>query len=222
MRLRIKYRDFDGARTEREIRDIRVDPSGSILAFCLLRDEDRTFQIERIEQAYNCDTGTEVEDLRSALGLPAPPPKDTREAEFNLDRAPKTAAESESRRVQDKRFLFRRFRNPILIRQKKAELYALFGNCCFACGTAGPLDLDHHVPQSLGGRLIPGNIVVLCRSCNLRKKSMTPQSFYTQAKLDALQQILEQEVRLFDFKWDTANWVENPTQYLASLGVVDR
>lgn len=40
---------------------------------------------------------------------------------------------------------------------------------CVACGSDEDLSIDHVYPVSKGGKLIPGNAVVLCRSCNSKK-----------------------------------------------------
>lgn len=40
---------------------------------------------------------------------------------------------------------------------------------CVVCGAKDDLSVDHVIPVSKGGRAKPGNVVVLCRSCNSAK-----------------------------------------------------
>lgn len=40
---------------------------------------------------------------------------------------------------------------------------------CVVCQSADRLEIDHVIPFSKGGKLEPGNAVVLCRTCNLIK-----------------------------------------------------
>ncbi len=54
--------------------------------------------------------------------------------------------------------------------QMNALLFALFKQCV-VCGRAGQLSKDHVKPLARGGRLEPGNVVILCLSCNAKKCS---------------------------------------------------
>lgn len=45
----------------------------------------------------------------------------------------------------------------------------MFGGRCAYCGRSGPLDQDHVIPLSRGGRHAIANIVPACRSCNSSK-----------------------------------------------------
>ncbi len=40
---------------------------------------------------------------------------------------------------------------------------------CVACGGSQNLAIDHVFPLKKGGKLIPGNVIVLCQPCNSRK-----------------------------------------------------
>jgi 5-methylcytosine-specific restriction endonuclease McrA len=57
------------------------------------------------------------------------------------------------------------------------ELVAAHGGRCAYCGTEAPLDADHRVPLSRGGANSIDNILPSCRSCNLRKHTLTEAEF---------------------------------------------
>ena len=53
--------------------------------------------------------------------------------------------------------------------QEFAEICAVYGGVCLACGSDGPLTADHVVPVSKGGANDIINIQPLCGSCNSKK-----------------------------------------------------
>jgi hypothetical protein len=71
MRLRIRYRSSDDQVSERVIPDIEVDPPNRIYAHCELRGEQRTFALDRIEEAVDLEAGELVSDIWTHVGLPA-------------------------------------------------------------------------------------------------------------------------------------------------------
>lgn len=70
------------------------------------------------------------------------------------------------------------------------EIQNKFENKCFKCGAADRLEFDHHIPLSKGGVLEPGNIVILCKSCNSRKRDKDPEEFYSPLELEKLNLLL--------------------------------
>lgn len=60
-----------------------------------------------------------------------------------------------------------------------AEIRDEQGDRCAWCGTEldGGGHIDHVTPVALGGRSDRGNLVWSCRSCNLRKRAMSPQDW---------------------------------------------
>lgn len=50
-------------------------------------------------------------------------------------------------------------------------LCAWFGNRCLACGTEGPLTVDHVIALARGGSNFIGNLQPLCGPCNSRKNA---------------------------------------------------
>jgi hypothetical protein len=64
--LKISYRDAEGRKTEREV-DVREcdtsDHEGYLLGHCHLRNDYRTFRIDRIVKAIDLDTGEIVTDI---------------------------------------------------------------------------------------------------------------------------------------------------------------
>ena len=64
--LKLTYRDSAGQGTEREVQVRECDtlnPSGYLTGHCQLRDQFRTFRIDRIERAVDLETGEIVEDI---------------------------------------------------------------------------------------------------------------------------------------------------------------
>ncbi len=120
------------------------------------------------------------------------------------------------RRGKDKRELFKPFRLAILEDHARKRFHDLFGNQCF---NPGPLVMDHHVPIVLGGRLIPGNIVTLCRDCNNRKGDRPPEVFYTAAELERLRPFPLGQAPVFEFEFDREAWESDREAYLVSLGL---
>ena len=49
----------------------------------------------------------------------------------------------------------------------------LHNHRCRYCGSPGPLEMDHIIPVSKGGRHDPENVQPLCKSCNCRKGNRT-------------------------------------------------
>ncbi|MCK9426253.1 MAG: HNH endonuclease [Ignavibacteriaceae bacterium] len=131
-------------------------------------------------------------------------------------------------RGKEKRELFQRFKIRAIEDIYKKKFFNLFDNQCFKCGIKerpfvdiGPpvLCIDHHIPMILGGHLVPGNLVSLCRSCNNKKHDSLPEEFYTQKKLDSLKPILEKQHEVFNFNFDWKYWDKDREGYLLSLGV---
>lgn len=51
----------------------------------------------------------------------------------------------------------------------KAQVWRRDGGACIECGATHYLEFDHVIPLSRGGATSPGNLQVLCRSCNRAK-----------------------------------------------------
>ena len=79
-------------------------------------------------------------------------------------------------RVEHEGALWRRG-NPLQRRAIPTHIRAFVmerdGYACVECGSAAGLSLDHIFPYSKGGDDEPGNLRVLCRSCNSRKGNRT-------------------------------------------------
>lgn len=132
-------------------------------------------------------------------------------------------------RRKEKRKLFERFKLRAIEDIYKNKFFALFEYRCFKCGTQERprkeigkppiLCIDHHIPMALGGHLVPGNLVSLCRRCNNKKVDLPPEKFYTAEELDKLEPILKQEAEIFSFEFDWDAWSDDRERYLVSLGV---
>lgn len=219
MPLLIRYRSGELDVTERVVSGIEVEPPNLIHAYCHLRGEGRSFAIGRIEYAVDTETGAVISDIWEHFGLPSARPQEPRMPAFVERPNSMTTEAAQALRKADKQALFRRFRFAVIAEAHLARLWASFGHCCFRCRAAPPLDLDHHVPQYLGGRLVPGNIVLLCARCNLAKRDKHPRDFYSPDQLAALSPILQTQLALFAFRFDWDQWRGRPREYLLSLGV---
>ena len=64
--LQLKYQDANGSQTAREVQVRECDtlnPAGYLTGHCQLRDEFRTFRMDRIKQAIDMETGEVIHDL---------------------------------------------------------------------------------------------------------------------------------------------------------------
>ena len=132
-------------------------------------------------------------------------------------------------RRKEKYELFKRFMHRAIEDVFKGKLFALFDHRCFKCGVEGRsakvigkppvLCIDHHIPMALGGHFVPGNLVALCRRCNEAKLDQAPEHYFSEAELQRLRPLLEQQPAIFDFNFDWDAWNLNREQYLLSLGV---
>ena len=130
---------------------------------------------------------------------------------------------------REKRELFKRYQVAPIHTLFKQRFFDLFSSACFKCGlfvdpaipyeTRRVLCMDHHIPMALGGNLVPGNIVSLCRRCNEKKLDRHPTLFYSDSELTQLQPILDQQHELFAFTFDWSSWDSDREKYLLSLGI---
>ena len=219
MALRIRYRSSEDEVTERVISDEVAEAPNSVTAHCHLRGESRTFALSRIEEAVDMSTGEVAPDIWLYFGLPSLKRPTPTMPVFTCAPVSLTEEQSKAQRSKDKQELFGRFKLAVISRTRRAQLEALFDSRCYKCGRNRRLVLDHHIPQFLGGRLVPGNVTLLCHSCNSAKLDMHPRDFYSSEELSRLQRILEQQLPLFDFEFSWTRWSVHPKEYLLSLGV---
>lgn len=221
MHLRIRYRSGEDVVSEREVSAVSVEAPNTMHAFCHTREEERTFNLDRIEHALDMESGEVIPDIWLHLGLESRNPPPLKMPVFSGRKPAMTAEELRNLRKADKNALFQRFKYEVIAQAKRRSLWASFSNSCFRCGSKGPLELDHHVPQDLGGRLVPGNVVLLCSSCNLQKRASHPSVFYSDEQLSALEPILKAQLQLFEFRFNWTRWTRHPDEYLVSLGVTE-
>ena len=68
MELVISYRDGAGVISRRNIKDIQLIDGDHIDAYCMSRNENRTFKISNILDAANPVTGEVIDNIRKCLG----------------------------------------------------------------------------------------------------------------------------------------------------------
>ena len=219
MKLQIRYRSDNDEATDRIISDIELDPPNKIHAFCHLRKENRTFVLNRIENAIDLDSGEIIPDIFIFLGLASL--KSSQPVMPIFSESPKSMSTEDAQRQRkaDRQFLFRRFVYPVIAEAIKNKLYNLFEGQCFMCTSRTRLEFDHHIPQYLGGRLWAGNLVILCSRCNSAKSDKHPKHFYTAEQLERINHILKKELDIFNFKFDWGKWERDRKGYLLQLGL---
>jgi 5-methylcytosine-specific restriction endonuclease McrA len=141
----------------------------------------------------------------------------------------KSEATYKWQREKEKDEFFGRYKLRIIEDFYKNKFFALFDYQCFKCGKkekhikeiGNPpvLCIDHHIPMILGGHLVPGNLVSLCRSCNNKKKDKAPEEFYSSEELKKLAPLLKKQKNIFDFTFNWHLWSEDREGYLLSLGI---
>jgi 5-methylcytosine-specific restriction endonuclease McrA len=60
-------------------------------------------------------------------------------------------------------------------RRQRRQVFRFYGSRCFACGSGGPVEIDHIHPRSHGGTAAFQNLQPLCRSCAQAKADNLPQ-----------------------------------------------
>jgi 5-methylcytosine-specific restriction endonuclease McrA len=191
--------------------EVTLCPVGTIARLTLPR--------QKVRSVFDFDTGEILSGLDACLGEP-PAPLEPGEVE---------KIRSRDKWLWDKPFMLRVIENHF-----RNKLYGLFDYRCFNCSRLATLesyrdmedvpfyrglDRDHHMPITLGGRLVPGNIVALCKACNSRKQETDPRSFYTAGKLAALRPIFARQAEALAFKFDPDGWSADRLAYLRSLGI---
>lgn len=77
-----------------------------------------------------------------------------------------------------------------LSKRLRFEILRRDNHTCRYCGSAAPtvrIVVDHVVPEALGGRSVPENLVACCEPCNSGKSSVLPNSpLVADVKQDAL------------------------------------
>lgn len=60
-------------------------------------------------------------------------------------------------------------------RKLRRQVFRFYGRKCFACGSNGPLEIDHIHPRSHGGTAAFQNLQLLCRKCGQAKADAIPR-----------------------------------------------
>jgi len=219
----INYEDDDGNKTERRISEIEPVQPNSISAYCHLRNAKRIFVIQRITSARYFKSNRKVKDLYKCFGYPKRYHQLEQVEDFDSLLTPSTPKRNNKtsidQRKREKQELFTQFINPQDINLIKQKFFSLFNYSCFKCGSKELLDIDHHIPFKLGGHLVPGNLVALCKKCNNKKRDSHPRDFYTSKELSRLEPLLKEQIEIFKFKYSWKNRELSERRYVISLGI---
>ena len=60
-------------------------------------------------------------------------------------------------------------------RRRRQQVLRFYGKRCFACGSDGPVEIDHIRPRSRGGTAAFHNLQPACRNCGQAKADTVPQ-----------------------------------------------
>jgi len=219
MKFTITYKDINGKTTVRTVSEIEIIDEDFFDAFCHLVNEERTFRFSRIVTACDFETKELIDSLPIHLGV-----LDTKFSrkywtkDSTRKRISMSIEQAHRLKNDDKYRLFKPFYFKILIDNAKQKLRALYNFKCFNCGrTSKNLQMDHHVPQCLGGRFVPNNIVMLCSRCNNIKNETEPELFYSKEQLYELENYFSEQEKLFSFKLEWERWHNDRKQYLLDL-----
>lgn len=79
-----------------------------------------------------------------------------------------------------------KWRKTSQMKNNKNLIHLIFGGKCFKCGSTEKLEIDHHIPYSVGGEDTLNNYVLLCQPCNRSKSNKMPKQFYSEKDLERL------------------------------------
>lgn len=220
--LIIRYRSGDDTVSVRRISEMELEAPDRISAFCHLRNERRTFVFKRILEACDAESGEVVDDVAAVFGGHTPAAAavvSPTSPSASLAALRRGTEEYQRERNRQKRALMKPFRLAVIYALYRDRLLGLFNHRCYKCRQPGPLDLDHHVPMVLGGQLVAGNIVALCKRCNNVKHDRAPEEFYTADELATLESILVAEEKVLAFRFDWNHWNADRRAYLIAIGI---
>lgn len=220
--LRVQYRQDDGTLTNDVLRGFVPFGDERCSALPIGDAYMRLMWYSGIVNACDADTG-EVIDVRRLCGAPPPPgpilaPR-VRRQRPNGRHGRHGAEAFKGQRRGDAATLLKRYGHDVIWNLFRNRLIGLFDGRCFACDSPSSLRLDHHIPLIRGGRLEPGNIIVLCGPCNTQKLDHPPEEFYSGAELAHLAPLLAQEESLLAFKLDRDRFSADPGGYLLDVGL---
>jgi len=75
--------------------------------------------------------------------------------------------------------------------------YLAFDDACFACRKKKDLCLDHFKPLSKGFALSLDNAIILCRSCNSKKRNKMPEDFFTKKQIKYAKKLMKDAVKIY-------------------------
>lgn len=114
------------------------------------------------------------------IKIPETPESDNTSINNKGSLPPNLARRSELKKLLDSNFS----------KEDKNYIMNLFHYKCYKCGNPHYLEIDHHVPLTIGYPLKEGhnyNAVILCKNCNRKKSDSLPQEFYTDKELKILE-----------------------------------
>lgn len=224
-KLHVRYQEEDGIVSNRVMTGFVPFGDQSCSAQILGKDHMQPLTYDRILDAWDSETGVRI-SVRELCGAPPlPGPLTAVPKRKDRPRGKKRVAEAKfvkAQRRQDSNNFYFRYRHEVIWNHFRNKLLELFDGCCFACGSPECLQMDHHVPFSVGGRREPGNIVMLCDKCNVKKHDYLPEEFYSDDELCCLAPLLARESEVLAFRFDEERWKVGPYSYLCEIGVNPR
>jgi murein DD-endopeptidase MepM/ murein hydrolase activator NlpD len=80
--------------------------------------------------------------------------------------------------------------------EEQAATLIAFGSSCFLCNKTEDLCMDHFYPMSKNHALSVKNAIVLCRSCNSKKRSKSPKAFFIKIQFKRAKQLIKRAIKI--------------------------
>ena len=182
----------------------------------------RNLLYENILEAVDLNTG-EIISVRELCGArplakPIMIPLLRRERPKRMRNGSDNKISKEARRIDTYSFKSR-YVSEVILNHFRNKIIDLFGGRCYACDNPSDLAMDHHVPLSKGGRKEPGNIVMLCYRCNMKKWDFMPEEYYSSGELLHLESLLDKEREVLEFEFNQDKWFGDRYAYLLETGI---
>ncbi len=231
-KIQFFYRPYEGEEVMRTVLDFEIQYHGMYLSgLCELKQDYRTFKIDRIAAVIDLESGELRYDVREFLGI-----EKTCRGKSQVESVPTESVMRSGRANEKYRLWHKKYFTKAIGNHFRNKVYASFCWRCFLCGAPAKyrdrravefrhativsnLHFDHHIPRANGGLLIPGNIVVLCRDCNNKKADRVPETVYTRDEWNDLGWLLTEQTELLRFRFSRQKWLSDKRKYYDEIGL---